>query len=114
MKEMRSEIEYKGQKYNLVFNLNVMEAIQEEYGTIGKWGDLTDGANGEVNAKAIKFGLTEMLNEGIDIDNEKNGTNIKPFTLKQVGRLLTEIGLQEATKKLNDTVVESTKGDEKN
>lgn len=114
MKEMKSEIEYKGQKYNLVFNLNVMEAIQEEYGTIGKWGSLTDGTDGEVSAKAVKFGLTEMLNEGIDIDNETNGTNIEPLTLKQVGRILTEIGLQEATKKLNDTVVESTKSDEKN
>ena len=108
------EIEYKGQKYSLVFNLNVMEVIQEEYGTIGKWGELTDGTNGEVNAKAVIFGLTEMLNEGLDIYNEENGTNLKPFTKKQVGRILTEIGLQEATKKLNDTVVESTKSDEKN
>ena len=114
MKEMKSQIEYKGQKYTLVFNLNVMEAIQEEYGTIGKWGSLTDGTDGEVSAKAVKFGLTEMLNEGIDIDNETNGTNIEPLTLKQVGRMLTEIGLEEATKKLNDTVVESTKSDEKN
>lgn len=114
MKEMKSQIEYKGQKYTLVFNLNVMEAIQEEYGTIGKWGSLTDGTDGEVSAKAVKFGLTEMLNEGIDIDNEINGTNIEPLTLKQVGRMLTEIGLEEATKKLNDTVVESTKSDEKN
>ena len=114
MKEMKSEIEYKGQKYSLVFNLNVMEVIQEEYGTIGKWGELTDGTNGEVNAKAVIFGLTEMLNEGIEIDNEENGTDLKPFTKKQVGRILTEIGLQEATKKLNDTVVESTKSEEKN
>ena len=114
MKEMKSQIEYKGQKYTLVFNLNVMEAIQEEYGTIGKWGSLTDGTDGEVSAKAVKFGLTEMLNEGIDIDNEINGTDVEPLTLKQVGRMLTEIGLEEATKKLNDTVVESTKSDEKN
>ena len=114
MKEMKSEIEYKGQKYNLVFNLNVMEVIQDEYGTLGKWGKLTDGTNGEVNAKAVIFGLTEMLNEGLDIDNEENGTDLKPFTRKQVGRILTEIGLQEVTKKLNDTVIESTKSEEKN
>jgi len=114
MKEMKSEIEYRGKKYNLVFNLNVMEVIQEEYETLGKWGNLTDGTNGEVNAKAVIFGLTEMLNEGIDIDNEENGTNIPPFTKKQVGRILTEIGIEEATKKLNETVIESTKSDEKN
>ena len=107
-----NEIEYKGKKYKLVFNLNVMEEIQEEYKTIDKWGELTDGSEGEPNAKAIKFGLAAMLNEGIDIDNEENGTDIKPFTLKQVGRILTEIGMTEATQKINNTVIESTKSDE--
>ena len=114
MKEMKSIINYKGQEYSLVFNLNVMEAIQDEYGTVGKWGKLTDGSEGEVSAKAVIFGLTEMLNEGIDIDNETNGTNLQPFTKKQVGRMLTEIGLEDATRKINETVIESTKSDEKN
>ena len=114
MKEMRNEIEYKGQKYNLVFNLNVMEVIQDEYGTLDKWGALTDGSKGEPNAKAVVFGFTAMLNEGIDIDNEEKGLDIKPLTHKQVGRILTEIGLREATLKMNNTVIESTKSEEKN
>lgn len=106
-----NEIEYKGQKYELVFNLNVMEEIQEEYKTIEKWGELTDGAKGEPNAKAIIFGLTAMINEGIDISNDEKGTDIKPLTLKQVGRLLSEVGLAEATQKLNNTVITSTESD---
>ncbi len=114
MKEMRNEIEYKGTKYVVVFNINVMEAIQEEYGTIQNWGDLTEGKNGEADIKAIVFGLSEMINEGIDIQNEENGTDVKPLTKKQVGRLLTEIGIENATKTLNDTVIESTKSEEKN
>ena len=114
MKEMRNEIEYNGNKYNLVFNLNVMEVIQDEYGTLDKWGTLTDGSKGEPNAKAVLFGFTAMLNEGIDIDNENNGTNIKPFNKKQVGRMLTEIGLLYATKEMNKTVIESTQSEEKN
>ena len=114
MKEMRNEIEYKGQKYNLVFNLNVMEVIQDEYGTLDKWGSLTDATKGEPNAKAVVFGFTAMINEGIDIDNEENGTDIKPLTHKQVGRILTEIGLRQATMKMNETVIESTKSEEKN
>ena len=113
MKEMRNEIEYNGKKYNLVFNLNVMEAIQDEYGTLDKWGELTDGKSGEPNVKAVKFGFLQMLNEGIDIDNENNGTDTKPLTDKQVGRLLTEIGLANVTKQMNETVIESTKSDEK-
>ena len=114
MKEMRNEIEYNGKKYNLVFNLNVMEVIQEQYGTLDKWGALTDGSNGEPNAKAVLFGFTAMLNEGIDIDNEENGTNIEFLTEKKVGRMLTEIGLKNATMKMNKTVIDSTKSDQKN
>ena len=113
MKNFGGKIQYKDKEYNLVFNLNVMERIQEEYGSIEEWGNLT-GANGEPNAKAVIFGFTEMLNEGIDIDNEENGTDIKPLTLKQVGRMITEIGFENATEKLSETVVESTKSGEKN
>lgn len=113
MKDFNGQIEYKGKTYKLYFNLNVMEQIQEEYGTIEEWGKLSDGVSGEVNAKAVIFGITAMINEGIDIENEEKGTDIKPLTLKQVGRIITEVGIKEATKTLNDTVIESTK-DEKN
>ena len=109
MKDFNGTIEYKGKTYKLYFNLNVMELIQEEYGTIDKWGELSDGITGEPNAKAVTFGFTAMINEGIEIENEENGTDIKPFTKKQVGRIITEIGLREATKVLNETVIESTK-----
>lgn len=114
MKNTYQTIEYKGKKYKLVFDMNVMEGIQEKYGSIEKWGELTDGSKGEPNAKAIKFGFTAMLNEGIDIDNEENGTKEKLLTLKQVGRMITEIGFTNSAEALNKTVVESTKSDEKN
>lgn len=114
MKDVNGKIQYKDKEYNVVFNLNVMESIQEEYGSLEKWGNMTDGSEGEPNAKAVIFGFREMLNEGIDIENEENGTDTKPLTLKQVGRMITEIGLANATETLNQTVVESTKGDGKN
>ena len=114
MKDFNGEIEYKEKKYKLVFNFNVMEQIQDEYGSIDKWGKLSDGFEGEPNAKAVIFGFTAMINEGIEIMNEEDGTDIKPFTLKQVGRMITEIGLENATNTLNETVVESIKSDEKN
>jgi len=114
MKDAMNTINYKDKEYKIIFNLNVMEQIQEEYGTLDKWGDLTDGVSGEVNVKALKFGLMCMINEGIDIQNEEEGTDIKPFTSKQIGRILTELGIQEMTEKVNETVIESTKSDEKN
>ena len=104
---------YKGVSYDLVFNLNVMEQIQDEYGTVSAWGDLTDKA-AEPNAKAVIFGLMCMLNEGIDIYNEDNEEQRPFLTSKQVGRMITEIGLAEAAQKLNDSVINSTKSEEKN
>ena len=114
MKDINGKIQYRGKDYALVFNLNVMENVQAEYGTVEKWGDLTDGSSGEVDAKALIFGFTEMLNEGIDIANEENGTDEPHLTHKQVGRIITEVGLQNAARVMNDTVIESTRSAEKN
>lgn len=141
MKDFNGTIQYKDKTYRLVFNLNVMEEIQSEYGSLEKWGSLTDGTayakkayeetgrkkawddltekekaefSGEPDAKAVVYGFTQMLNEGIDIDNEENGTDIQPLTLKQVGRLVTEVGLEMVAETLQNTVIESTKSEEKN
>jgi hypothetical protein len=115
MNDVNGKIQYKDKEYTIVFNLNVMEAIQAEYGSLEEWGNLTDGTeSGEPDAKAVIFGFTEMINEGIDMANEEDGTDIKPMTRKQVGRMITEVGLIEATATMNQTVVESTKGEEKN
>ena len=102
---------YKGKEIKLVFNLNVMQAIQEEYGTVDKWGQLTDGDSGEVDVKALKFGITQMINEAIDIDNEDNGTNEPFLTEKQVGRIITDVGMDIIAKTMNDVVIDSTKDD---
>lgn len=118
MDNKKTTFNWKGVEYNLVFNLNVMEQIQEEYGSVSAWGDLTDNEK-EPNAKAVIFGLTCMINEGIEIDNEDNDgkegyTPKKLLTLKQVGRLLTDVGMAEATAKLNTTVINAVESDEKN
>lgn len=114
MKDYSGTIKYKDKEYRLVFNLNVMEKIQDEYKTIDAWGELTDGKNGEPNAKAIIYGFTQMLNEGIEISNEENGTNDPLFTTKQVGRIITEVGLDTATQAVNKTVINSVENNEKN
>lgn len=116
MKEISKTLEYKGKNYKLVFNLNVMEVIQEKYGTLENWGKLTDGEenDGEPNAKAVIFGITAMLNEGIDIENEESGIKEKMLTNKQVGRMITDIGLQSSAQLMNGVVIDSTKSGEKN
>ena len=110
------ELTYKGHKYNLVFNLNVMEQIQKEYGSVANWGELSDGSNKEPDAGAVIFGIGAMINEGIDIENDDlpMDQKIQPFTKKQIGRIITEVGLLNASNAMNETVVNSTKSGEKN
>lgn len=112
-------VEYKGRTYTMTFNLNVMEQIQEEYGSVAEWGELTDDSKGEPNAKAVIFGLTAMINEGIEMENEDNegkeGYIVKkPFNHKQVGRIISEIGFDKATNKLNEAVINDATVEEKN
>lgn len=111
--ENTSKFEYKGKEIKLVFNLNVMQVIQEEYKTVDKWSKLTEGESGEaeVDIKALIFGLTAMMNEAIEIDNDENGTNEPLLTAKKVGRIITDVGLAQATKALHETVIDATKDD---
>lgn len=115
MKDASTTIKYKGKDYKLVFNLNVMEELQDEFFSVEKWGILCEPANNvEPDIKAIKYGFRAMLNEGIDIDNEENGTNNPLLTLKQVGRMITELGTGETMNALNETVIKSSQSTEKN
>lgn len=117
MKEVFKPIEYEGKTYKICFNLNVMEVIQEEYGTLDHWGDLTDGKEkkGEIDVKALIFGFREMLNEAIEIENEKNGTNEPLLTRKQAGRIISALGMENVTDTMNDLVIESSgSSEEKN
>lgn len=113
-KDYRFELEVEDKKYGLVFNLNAMQEIQEEYGTLEKWGALTDGKSGEVNVKALIFGLTAMMNEAIEMENEEEGTDKPLFNKKQVGRIITKAGVEKSAQKLNEAIVESTKSEAKN
>ena len=121
MKEKESIFKVNGKEYKAIFNLNVMQEIQLKYGTFKKWGELTDGSRKkdgntddyvEVDISALIFGIKAMLNEAIDIENETKEVKEPFLTDKQVGRLISRMGLMEATKKANDTVINSTQGDE--
>ena len=113
-KDYKFELEVENKKYKLVFNLNAMQEIQEEYKTLEKWGELTDGKSGEVNVKALIFGLTAMMNEAIEMENDEKGTDKPLFTQKQVGRIITKAGVENSAKKLNEAIIESTQSDAKN
>ena len=102
-------IEAKDKKYPLVFNINVMEEIQEAYGSISAWGAIVENADGgEPKVKDLKIGLMLMINEGIDIENEELSEKRAFVNSKQVGRLISEVGFAEITKVIQNLTVAST------
>lgn len=101
-------LETDSEKFPLAFTLNVMEALQDEYGTLSEWSELIRNQK-EPNIKALKFFITEAINEGIDIENEKSGETRAPITSAKAGRIITEIGFQKVAKTINKMVSESIK-----
>ena len=98
-----------GKTYPIVFNLNVMEEIQEAYGSLSAWGKIVENEDGgEPKIKDLKIGLMMMINEAIDIENEEHGKNDPLVTSKQVGRLIGEFGFAEITRVIKNLTVSST------
>lgn len=117
MKDIMSKLEYKGKEYTLVFNFNVLEEIQEEYGTLAKWIEAAYGqTTGEPSAKALAFAICAMVNEGIDIDNETKEIPDKFITQKQANRMLSDFiqknGVEDVVKIIDDLMGKSLQGGE--
>ena len=110
MKNTVVYIEADGKKYPLAFNLNVMEEIQEHYGSLDAWGKVTQG-DGEPKVKDLKSGVMMMLNEGIDMENERNGTNEPMLSAKKVGRIMTEVGIPKIVSAIQEITVASVRAE---
>lgn len=105
-------LETDSEKFPLAFTLNVMEALQDEYGTLSEWSKLIRNQK-EPNIKALKFFITEAINEGIDIENEKSSEKRVPITSSKAGRIITEIGLKKVANTITKMITESMPHDEK-
>jgi len=111
MKDYKVNFQVGEKEYSAILDLNALEEIQHKYGTIEKWGELTDAKSGEINIEALIFGFRAMINEAIEIENEEKGENKPLLTHKQVGRLISQYGIQQSANTLNNAVIEATKSD---
>lgn len=116
LKTTSKEIEYKGKKYKIVFNLNVLEEIQNKYGSLDNWGAILEPPASPETGEAVMPDIKEiinsfeiMLNEGIEISNDENGTNDPPLTHKQVGRIVSDVGIDQVFETIQNVAVDSTK-----
>ncbi len=99
-------------QYPIAFTLNVMEAAQEKYGTFQKWAEKLSSGADSVDIAAIIWTFETAINEGIDIENDDNGTKRPFITKKQAGRIVSSLGLSGALSTLQSNVVKATKSDE--
>ena len=105
-------LETDSEKFPLAFTLNVMEALQDEYETLSNWSELIRNKK-EPNIKALKFFITEAINEGIDIENEKSSEKRVSITSSKAGRIITEIGLKKVANTITKMITESMPHNEK-
>ena len=118
MKDIMDTLKYKDKEYELIFDLNVLQDMQDKYGTMTKCLDEAYGKKtGEPSIKAIAFLVTAMINEAIDIKNDEKGTNEPPVTEKMVNRMLSEFmrdsgDLSAVVSKIDDLMAKSLQGGE--
>lgn len=94
-------IEVNDIKYPIFCSLNVLEEIQDRYGSIGSWDKKITGKGedeNEISASDLKTTLALMLNEGADILEKEI------LTEKQVGRILGQYGLHKALELVQEQV----------
>lgn len=117
MNEKLAYIDAGNKKYPICFNLNVMEEIQNVYGTVGDWADIVEKSNtGEPKVADLKVGLREMINEAIDIQNENAEVKQEFVSLKQVGRIITDAGISNVLNAIKNLSLSSStdEGNQKN
>jgi len=131
MVDKKSSVTVDGVEYPMAFNANVIEIIQEKYGDIPSWSDViepppiideTTGEKKQVEPKMndLIWTFREIINEGIDINNDEKKENRDFLTHKQVGRIIGKKGFQEVANVIKNIVLQSSpdasdaSGEEKN
>lgn len=78
----------------LLFDLNVMDAINEKFGDYRKLGEILSEGNPNI-FKDIRYILTLLLNEAAEYQNYKAGQEVEPLlTEKVVGMLFNPAQLK--------------------
>lgn len=102
-------------KYPLVFNLNVMEHMQNEYGSMDEWGKAAEPTKKvtsfdkkthkkieivkklEPSFKVLIWTFQEFINEGIRKENKSKNEKSEYLTHEDVGDLMTVYGIENLT-----------------
>ena len=105
-----------GKEYPIAYNLNVQSRLQKKFGSLKKWIELIfptekDDDEQEADFEAIIITAKELINEGIDIENDSRNEKRDYISQAEAGRIISEIGIAELTRRLLEI---STKSKEEN
>jgi len=115
MLDIVKHITINDKEYPIAFTLNVMEAIQDKYGSMKEWGDILQPPEGEEpKIKDLKWTFMQFINEGIDIENEDKNEKRALLTEKQVGRLISIVGMDKINANMMSVTSESMKTENPN
>lgn len=113
---MGNDIRYlktRNETFPFTYSLNVMEALQNEFGSLNEWSDMVEPKDGsEPKIKALLFFFKEAINEGIDIENENSDQPRKFVNERKVGRIITELGVKTVLEQLKGTVIDAGSNDD--
>lgn len=106
-----------GKEYPIAYNLNVQSRLQKTFGSLKKWLGLifpeqeNEEDEQEADFEAIIITAKEIINEGIDIENDSRTEKRNYISQAEAGRIISEIGITELTRRLLEI---STKNKEEN
>ncbi|MFA7256792.1 MAG: hypothetical protein WC047_04390 [Kiritimatiellales bacterium] len=104
-----SHIKAGDKEYPIAFTMNVIEIIQEKFGTLDQWSKAMEpDDDSEAQIKDVIWTFQEFINEGIDMENEERTEKVPFVTHKQVGRIISSLGFAESIKTI--TSLTSGKG----
>jgi hypothetical protein len=104
IKDGRFEVEIGGEKYKLLFSLNVLDEMQDKFGGYDKLGEAFNSSNPNM-IKDLRWLLTELINEGLEEDKQT-------FTEKQIGKMIHIGNLQQIKDAIFSAFVYSANGGE--
>lgn len=104
-----------GKEYPLAFSFNVMEQVQDTYGTMDAWTKTLQAEQGkEIKMKDLIWTFQQFVNEGIEIENEEKNINNPLLSHKQTGRLITNADMKELVSVMKEMTIKSVKSDDPN
>ena len=100
--------------FPILYDINVLEAIQQKFGGLSAWSDKLSPETGEPPLSAVIDTVEILIAEGIDAKADE-GEEIAMPNRKQIGRLISRIGLEKTLEIIKESAVAAAgEGDEKN